>query len=112
MVLEVNTYPGNKSYARIHQSKRKGMSSTIPVWLPRWYQVTSMLSEDFIYARISHLSKNKVTVFNRTNMTKHDLDKSSVGLIYNIKEKLNDADNHRVEDLFECLYLSAGKKYS
>jgi len=108
----VNTYPGNKKFARIHQNRLRGGSSTIPVWLPRWHQVTSILSDDFIYARSSHLSPGKVTIFNRTNMTKHDLEKSSIKLLYTIKEKLNDADNHRIEDIFECLYLPAGRKFS
>jgi hypothetical protein len=102
----MNTYPGNRKYARVHQKRDRGISSTIPPWLPRWYAIEST---DMVYARRSHRDKEKVTIFNRTKMEKSEMDRSSAKGLLILKEKLSDVNNHRVEDLFECLFIIIGR---
>jgi len=109
----MNTYPGNYRYAKFHHPKDRGKSSTIPVWLPRWYAVKdSRNSSDLQYARKSISNKDKVIIFNRTKMTKIELDKSSALYLFTIGERLSDVKNHRVEDMFEILYIIRGRKLS
>lgn len=105
----MRTSPGAKPKYTFTPHLRHCISSTIPPGFPYWHSATLLGTDDKFYIRKSIWDGDFITVFDFSSRSMQNLPKEVVKEAWEIGEKLSDAMNHRIEDLFECLILARKK---
>ena len=102
----MKTHPGAKvKYTRPHRPLHR-QSSTIPPTLPIWRKIADPNSDHKFYARLSIYTPNFITIFNCSERTTKEISRSVVCKLFTIGDRCTPAENHRVEDLYECMVLA------